>query len=864
MRNWRLKLHDPTRRRVASWLAGAVVCGGIACVPTEPSRADGTLASRDGKDSAVPACEEQIMTGMRKDARQAACYLEKVRRKVEEWGLITISAPVEIVDEKEYLSLGPDSNFPSFREELTLARTGTQATVAESRERVLSNGLTVEATPPGTAFVPAVTNPTGGGTTTTSTTTTATSGAAPAVPNASTQATSMMSSTTFAPPGTLVTAPSGISERQALNIAAGDKMHANLQRAMTRDNGYRGYNRMVFAVVQVSCNPGWRTRNNYVGDCTAEIEYYDRMLNAPIPHCERRQPTVFSVLPLIDAQTIEAQNSERRFSEFAADIAAAFPTQYANIKARDLLKIASRFQKDARSRTAQPVVNTYSTGRIMGFRFSPSFQALKDPAATSSGTANVLIPTTFPALVTIVLNDADLKALRILGTDGTRYGLIVHISTRWYLNDRPPLISWYRRIGRPLARETSMQRLDMADDVAQMFSYYHKVEAAAAGPVHRFDPVCEELRRDVLELEAKGIGQSWPIPLSRDILRATAGSYPSTTPEVGLITPAEVNVGDAVVFTLAGSGLDRVKSVTVGGVNAPIVDHAPGRLRIYAEKITRPSGADELANATSAREKSRATALAAITSAAEKLKGAADDLTATFKTYESDADPKKKEIGRLGLEAYTLALAATGALPKNMPTGDAIPKTDFPLDNLDRNWVDCLSLIKQTVDAMTRAYASLPPGTSGFENADQSARHTALTVSLARLWANSQLVIVAWQTAADKVKDLTAKKSSDDNAIQIVLTLESGRTIQLVGILPKVRATSGAPNAEPKVVWAAPLTPPATTPSVATLGKRSEADARTLALWPGGSGDRGIPPVAGLATPSTRAAHEWEDDLPSR
>ncbi len=861
MSNRGLELHTATGRRVAGWLAAALVWASIVCVPATPGRAGERLRQRDGKDTMDSTCDEQVVAAMREDARRAACYLEKVRRKVEEWGLITISAPVVVVKDEQF-RLGEVNDIPTFPEELARARTSTQATVAQSRERVVSNGIALEATPPGTAFLPAAAGTSAaGGTTTSSTTTTASSGGAPAAPNASTQTTSVMSSTNFAPPGTLVAAPSGISERQALNIAAGDRMHANLQGIMTRDNGYPGYNRMIFAVVQVSCNPGWRTRNNYIGECTAEIEYYDRVKNAPIPHCERRQPTVFSVLPLIDAQTIEAQNSERSFHELAADIAAAFPTQYANIKARDLFKLASRFQKDARSRTAQPVVNTFSTGRVMGFRFSPSFQALKDPAAKSSGSANVLIPTTFPALVTIVLNDADLKALGILGTDGSRYGLLVHVSTRWHLNDRPPLVSWFRRIGRPLARETSMQRLNMAEDVAQMFHYFQKVEAT--GPQYRFDPVCEELRRNVLELEAKGIGQSWPIPLGRDLLLPESMKLPSATPEVGMITPSEVSVGDAVVFTLAGSGLDLVEAVKVGGVNAPIVDHAPGRLRVYAEKIALPDRAGTLAEATSAREKSRATALAEIASAADKLKAAADDLGTTFKTYESDADPKKKEIGRLGLEAYKLALMATGALPKNLPTGDAVAKTDFPPKSLEMDWAACLSQIERTADAMNHAYLSLPPAASGFENADQNAKHTALVAALLRIASNSRGVVARWETDAEKVSAATAAKGKDDDAVPILLILKSNREVPLSGVLPKVRTTDHTPNGGVKTAAAVPPTPSTATPGGTVADRREEADAGTLALWPGGSVDRTTPTVAGPVTPPGKGTRDGADDLPA-
>ena len=122
-----------------------------------------------------------------------------------------------------------------------------------------------------------------------------------------------------------------------------------------------------FAIVQVSCNPGWRTRENYIADVSATCEYYlldkhgkggakevvatDDAYGKVMGRERQIAPLVFSVLPLMDAQTLELQNSERRMTQLMADIAAAYPSAAANFRGRDLIQFVKQFQKDVATKT---------------------------------------------------------------------------------------------------------------------------------------------------------------------------------------------------------------------------------------------------------------------------------------------------------------------------------------------------------------------------------------------------------------------------------------------------------------------------------------------------------------------------------
>src|SRR5205807_6831385 len=109
---------------------------------------------------------------------------------------------------------------------------------------------------------------------------------------------------------------------------------------------------------------------------------------------------------------------------------ASQPVNAVNVRAKDLFQFVRRYSRDLRSRTPIPVVNSYSSGGTFGFRFSPSFQAMRDPAQKNARAANVLLPTSFPALITVVMNDSDLGYID-LNYHPIEPAILAHVSTRW-------------------------------------------------------------------------------------------------------------------------------------------------------------------------------------------------------------------------------------------------------------------------------------------------------------------------------------------------------------------------------------------------------------------------------------------------
>jgi hypothetical protein len=491
--------------------------------------------------------------------------LERLRSKVEEWGVATISAPVAIWTPGTFKI--PGEILPSIRDVYNEVKQERSATVAQSMEVGVSNQLGVVATP--MLPFPAATAPAGGtATNSTTSTTTVTSPSPPPMFDAQGQIRPTLraeamelparasvggitsSLAPFSHLGQLGVPTGSVSHwhRRASNIAIEQKIFS----AMSDPSATSDAVIPLFCVVQVSVNPGWRTQQNYLADCAASLEYYDLCKKKPLSRAERRQPTVFSVLPLIDAQTVEMANSQRELTQLAFQLAASLPARGVDIKAKDLFEFVRRYSKDARSVTPIPVVNSYSSGSTFGFRFSPSFQAMHDPAAKNAKNANVLLPTSFPALVTVLLRKVDLAAAvqEMTGTAVTDesgldplpagFSVMTHVSTRWYLKDRPPLWKLHKRLFSPMKRDTAGIEIGAAEDVATVYwakEWYQRYEGipfpqeaeytdtrgrvrrggnSSEGPddQRRWSASLDEVRRQILDLESKGLGRSWPIDIS--------------------------------------------------------------------------------------------------------------------------------------------------------------------------------------------------------------------------------------------------------------------------------------------------------------------------------------------------------------
>ncbi len=506
------------------------------CLPEKSAKAIVIRTTEDGSDKIA-------------EAKRA---LDSLHRKVEEWGMTTISAPIAVFDSGAFKVPDDIVSIPKMWEG---ARTDKQGTVEIRTTRTIENTLTASGTfvapPTPKAGVPAGSRQPGADPESPDESARAAADseqkAAAAANNANAAANEAKVAKTAAEasaaeaksaaakaaaPGTTVK-----SIAAAMREVQDNVIRQKLYSRMSNPRGTPGYNRVFFVIVQVSCNPGWRTKENYIADCSASMEYYDMCQGRQLSRGARREPTVFSVLPLVDAQTIEMSRTQQDMTQLVFDLTAAFPANGVKVNAKDVFRFVKTFARDLKTTTPIPVINSYTTGGTFGFRFSPTFQAQANPASQKARAANVLLPTTFPALVTIVLNDVDLQAAsRVFAAERHEtppaapriahdMAIMAHMNTRWYVKDAGGLL---KRIFWPMKRDSAWREVGAADAVARTYeaketykygdSYVNEYGDKVSNRVGKklFNPVYEELRREIIDLESKALGRSWPIPLAED------------------------------------------------------------------------------------------------------------------------------------------------------------------------------------------------------------------------------------------------------------------------------------------------------------------------------------------------------------
>ena len=146
-----------------------------------------------------------------------------------------------------------------------------------------------------------------------------------------------------------------------------------------------------------------------------------------------------------------------------SNLTAAFPANNIKVNAKDVFRFVKTYARDLKTTTPIPVVNSYTSGGTFGFRFSPTFQAQANPASQKARAANVLLPTTFPALVTVVVNEVDLMAASqafakerherapVAPKIAHDMAIMAHMNSRWYVKDAGGLL---QRIFWPMKRDS--------------------------------------------------------------------------------------------------------------------------------------------------------------------------------------------------------------------------------------------------------------------------------------------------------------------------------------------------------------------------------------------------------------------------
>jgi hypothetical protein len=486
-----------------------------------------------------------------RDLKAALAGLETLRNQIEEWGIVTVSEPVAI-SMSPVSDMGDVTKFKSASDYIEAARTGIQGGASQSTGSYFGSSTQGAVIAKSTSTV-----------------------------SSSTQSGNELSVTVPSPSPTQLAAETGLSYRQAILVGINDKILENLLRTMANlksNQDSRYYIR--FVIVEFSVNPGWRTQENYIADCSATVRYDDdtrqgdgKSLSMP-PQTEG--PSVFSILPLLDAQTLELANTNQKIIEIVARLTAQYPSSVGQININQLLKFVKSYQQNASSRTPITVANSYSSGHTFGFRIAPSFTALGDPAARRSGTANKLIATSFPVLVTIVHKKAGFGRGRFVRFD---------LSSRWLVYQRPPLSWWPGRIGLPLKRETEAMRVDWAQQYDKIYDKLNELRYFAS--LSNTEEL-ETLERDLVELKAKA--------LDHTETRVFVPAPTSEMPRLSNIYGSNLSTSTEIIIALQGQNLINPGIAFVGKIASTNVESVTSQLCLASFPPTLRSSAD-LANA---------------------------------------------------------------------------------------------------------------------------------------------------------------------------------------------------------------------------------------------------------------------------
>jgi hypothetical protein len=511
-----------------------------------------------------------------KNEDYTAALLDRLQQHLEEWGVITISDPL-LLPVGDDFDLG--TSFPTATDYINSESTSINAAATQVTQNIVVGQLSGSEQLSGSSPKSTTSSANNGATSGSGTGQGDTGATLPKL-----NAKDFLAQQAFAAPGTLVPATTSIARRDAVNNGIGDKLTELALRLQANPSKLKDGLKRYFLIFQVTCNPGWRTLKGYMGDLQVQFEYArnDRgvwMLS--LSQGGRRQPHIIAALPLMDAQNIELRNSERDLQSLSLALSAAGPNALGSASGKALLDYIKSYQSDASSRQALPVVNSYSSGTIFGFRFSPSFLALGNPAKKHSNSENQLVPTAFPVVLLIAINPSDLYSDR-----GRYTNLVSQYAYHWMLKDHDFSVFPWKM---PKRREDERARLQLARDVdnalTTLIDAYPRTDKR--DPVSRAyeqgkinSPVYRMLRQDYYELEEKSVGRMTIVDLPSNLLGATA-----LPPHVKSIIPKVIDPDMDTVVVIEGSNFSQnPKAVVIGGRQCPIISSTESNIVAQVSK----------------------------------------------------------------------------------------------------------------------------------------------------------------------------------------------------------------------------------------------------------------------------------------
>lgn len=357
-----------------------------------------------------------------------------------------------------------------------------------------------------------------------------------------------------------------ISPRQAIMLAANDKMTQDLFKWFASPYGYGRNKTAYFCMLTVSCHPGYKTRQNFMADVMVTTEFAKEAITAKVAGTSRdggwvyssqeghevsgdltvsdsfARPFVTAVYPMVDSQVLSLRYGLRQQVARAMQLAMlGFGAQ-----AELLADHVKRVEQDAETVTATTVGSAYSAGGYnFGFRIEPRFVALSDAASAKTTPGYRLESIEFPAMVLVFVDHAEKR-------DYTHVAF--NIESRWLPRD-----GWTAFWSR-LSEAKIHERARDLDDV----------KGAVTSGTMGSRPLGELERMTLLRrrwtMAAAGLGSTILMELPRY-------PTPSKPPDTVTVTAASYSGWKNALsaFVVAGQGFTgNVEGAAVGGRSCPV------------------------------------------------------------------------------------------------------------------------------------------------------------------------------------------------------------------------------------------------------------------------------------------------------
>jgi hypothetical protein len=371
----------------------------------------------------------------------------------------------------------------------------------------------------------------------------------------------------FTPIPVPTTLPSQLSERELLNIGVNDKATEVLLKTLFNPPKPAQNKRLYLCLLQVGCQPGWRTREGYIADVHVTVRYGKTAPDAPGPSihgkggvnpggslitsdsdARRSQPLVVGVFPSLEAQTLDLQSSLRSRAAVAIALGALLRFGPAEAQASALTEYAKQLERDANTKTAIPIISSYSDGAALGWQIRPAFQAIGNLTASKGQPAEILQPASFPALFLIECDEKDFTT-----PDPGWDRIVFYVNSRWIPADE----------AHSKHRWSENDRLNAAHAMDEALAAW--IEAAKNG-LSSESYTGAEIRRRMSLLESTGLGVTrysfFPESKKPAVPNAIA---------INAVAPAQGWRNADTVIAINGTGFTKggepdVKKVIVGGV----------------------------------------------------------------------------------------------------------------------------------------------------------------------------------------------------------------------------------------------------------------------------------------------------------